>query len=669
MSNTILSHEILQNQYDKCDYYGGTCNGKHNLSSALAKSPAKHFASYDKLAKNNGVHKVFNLSDIANAVGIPDTISYVWLQKPYAGETDSSLDTDNHEVSILVDPEVCHNCFDFDDWDWYETDKEDNILNMYDDEAQQCVWSFHTPEEVQQGKCKHHQAVNIQYTSGDITWHAGSTDTIVPTNYYVRETPGSANVFFYTGYLTEEDLKAANNNGCNGQCIECYTCQCNNANHGYFFNVSNACTNYAKIKFYWCGGHPDTTPHYTTAKLCHGHLNCVMQQHISATYIGAAVDSSINYNPHHSLNCPNDYHVIRYCTGHPSVQIVTKVIDAKSDAVYSDGWTYESTSPYGSLFGDAIYSPKTAAQLKAAGLKDYTSMAHDEWQGWNDDTKAQAAIIEGGDWYALYGMKHSDFIGGTLSEKERMEILAAAAIPSGYAAIDDELELNLQYAMDAVGTVPYFPNENPEDFMKDAIATVPYPLTPSDSPQTNSSNVMLGFHGVGHQYFAAYIDCVTRASPTHFMSEYLSNPSYHARLAMQQNPKYFVSSTKTAPGTPIARLTGGDFKTGIYIGVTSVELEGYVQLVHLYIGMDENGWCTVQSVKDVNGTMPNWFSLHEKGTTLKKVDTPAYSGGTSANNKNVTFTSEDFTTAAYVLFILCLAGFVIYMASKSKNKF
>jgi hypothetical protein len=206
--------------------------------------------------------------------------------------------------------------------------------------------------------------------------------------------------------------------------------------------------------------------------------------------------------------------------------------------------------------------------------------------------------------------------------------------------------------------------------MQDTIAAVPYPLEPSDSPQTNSSNVMLGFHGVGRQYFAAYIDCAVNKKPTNKMDTTLYSRTnwLHKKNSETYGPRYVVSQTTTAPGTLIAYPTGdwesGYLDTGVYIGTKWMQTSSGSQLLHLYVGMDENGWCTIQSVADVNGVMPGWVSHTE--ATLQTID-DAYSGSNGGNN-NVGFVSGDFTTAAYVLFILCLAGFVIYMASKSKNK-
>jgi hypothetical protein len=668
ISNTVSSNITLNQMYASstiCDY-GYPCFGKHNFSTALEKH-RNGFDKYSELAKDGNIHKMFSLNDIANAAQISGTITNIYPELTYNDARNVIWNTDN-TVSILVDPEVCHNCFDWEDWDWQDVYDDGNVLNMYNNETQQWAWHFHTPDEVQKGECKHYQNVSFDYKTENTTYHTAATATISPTTYYVTLNNGYGQ---YTGYNSKEDLMAAN--GCDGSCaqqITCNMCRCGQY-HGFFTEGNESCSQFSTVSFYWCSGHTTIKYYSASIKLCLGHMNCVMKRHLPSTNIGAPVQNTINTEFHHSLECKT--HTLHYCTGHPFVQIVTRVIDTKADAAYSDEWTYKGPSQYGKLFGSETYSPKTAAQLDAADL-DYTSMAHDAWQGWNSDTKTQAEIIEGGDWYAMYGMKHSDFVGGTLSDQERKELLAAASIPSGYAVKESKKEscaLNLQYALDAVGTVPYSPNENPETFMKDAVATIPYPLEPSDSPQTNSSNVMLGFHGVGRQYFAAYIDCAVNKKPTSKMDTTLYDRTnwLSKKNSATYGPRYVVSKTTTAPGTLIAYATGdhksGYLNTGVYIGTKWMQTSSGSQLLHLYVGMDENGWCTIQSVADVNGVMPGWVSHTE--TTLQAIDNTSY--GSAGGNNNVVFESSDFTTAAYVLFILCLAGFVIYMASKSKNKF
>lgn len=366
-------------------------------------------------------------------------------------------------------------------------------------------------------------------------------------------------------------------------------------------------------------------------KVCLGHFDCVSDSLLN-TSLGEY---------YHYQECNTNKHVLKYCPGHPIITVQTAT--RPMSEIYNTHWTY--TAKEGVLF------------FKSNKTYSHNDLVDDTWKGWTDIKKSDSDYFAEDDWYGKYDIEMDEFIGGTCDASEKRAILERCGVDTSLLA--DGCEKRLDKAFYAIGRIPYYPNESPNALpeLQGRVAQIPYPLKSHTTPYKNQSNVMLGYHGLGYEYFAAYIESSAAGkSLSETLSAIPNIGSWSGKKSL---------GPKTSPGAIIGRKQGNIIQTAIYVGYMET---GFGSTAYYYITMNENGWCALQSTYRTSDWVMWDSSQIVKSNPASNIPvTPPQNTTPQPNPDGIRVVNGDFTTPAYALLMIGALFLIMYLMIKRKN--
>jgi hypothetical protein len=374
-----------------------------------------------------------------------------------------------------------------------------------------------------------------------------------------------------------------------------------------------------------------TTQHSVTINICLGHLDCASNE-----------SKNMEDKEYHYTECTTGKHALKYCPGHPIITVQTAA--RPMSEIYNTHWTY--TAKEGVLF------------FKSNKTYSHNDLVDDTWKGWTDIKKSDSDYFAEDDWYGKYDIEMDEFIGGTCDVSEKRAILERCRVDTSLLA--DGCEKRLDKAFYAIGRIPYYPNESPNALpeLQGRVAQIPYPLKSHTTPYKNQSNVMLGYYGLGYEYFAAYIEsAATGKSLSETLSAIPNIGSWSGKKSL---------GPKTSPGAIIGRTQGNTIQTAIYVGCMET---GFGSTIYYYITMSETGWCAFQSTSRPSDWVM-WDSsqlLKSKPASSIPVTPPQNTTTPQPNPDGIRVVNGDLTTPAYVVLMVGALFLIMYLMIKRKN--